>query len=287
MDIIDFKEGNNLKLINSIIKKTLEVDKFINIILFEEPALQKIFIMNIMTIIEMKKEYNNHYGIKNELLDKLYKKIITNNNLNYIQNVLQDNIQLVNDILREYYLSRNYIYKKVFYEVMLTSANKKEMLKRNPFFINNHMEYFCNKRISEEEKIINNIIEYYIQAIRITQSNNTERNLKLTIDIIKKKHKNDIMKHMLFIISNTYQEIKENSNDLANPYYQKFIKTIENNSDVQLKCDEIINNEDAMIDILKKFIIYNLRITPTRLDDLTKKESYHYVKKIYPYKKTQ
>lgn len=280
MEKITYKNNNKLIEIDRDIKFAFEtVGTEHAIIIFPTIEQQKLYILNIKTIICMAKEYNLHYHIIDEELDTIY-EIIKNINCKDISSacmIIAQNIIVINRILKNYYFPRNYIYPRYYNELLISETGKKILLE-NPFFINNHMEYFCFNRITKEEQIINTIIEYYFSAKKETKHEN--ETLIATKKVMQKNLKpKELENYILFIISNTYQEVMENNADIE--YIQiKHIVENKNNSKYDLiKC--FLENDYFSNVLLARFIKYNMNIEKTRLNDLKTKPSFQYSKRLY------
>lgn len=284
MKKINFRKYNKLTPIDmAIILNLEELDEKNALIFFLIEEQQKLYILNLVTLICMTKEYNFYYHIEDEELDNLYENIkhVNSKNVTAIQPVIQKNISVINKILKKYYSPRNYIYPKYCNELIVQNEKGKNILLTNPFFINNHMEYFSDNRITENEKIINDIIEYYFSAQKII--GNEENNydvLKLTKNIIIKNIKpEELENYILFIISNVYQEVMENITD---EIYNQIKHIVENEN---INNNDIINyfltNDGFSNIMLNKFLSYNMKIEQGRLEQLKTKSSFQYSRKLY------
>ncbi len=197
--------------------------------------------------------------------------------------------------------NENYILEKYTLEAINKIKKAKEYIKNNPFALN-QMLYYEENQLTDEEKIIAELREVYIQAAYNEKNSNRMRNnpfqsiedyedledeeekqvkiiasMKNTMKSIYSKEKlNEITR---FVISNTYQEI---SDDLKNPKRNIIIPIIENEKiNVEDIVNHFIENERFSRLFLEDFIDYNRNIDQGRLEELKHKKSNQYAKRIY------
>lgn len=194
---------------------------------------------------------------------------------------------IIENFLEMYFERKNtnYIQNKMSQEVI--KDKQKSLLKINPFAINQCIDYSANE-LTEEEKIINDIIEFNrIAVLKLDEEVETleekeYQRKKLNLvkkQMIKNYSKYKLSKVILFMISNLYQEIMENPIDIT---YNTIKATVENE---QVKNDDLvkyfISSDNFSGIIIGKFIDYNIKIQENRLQELETKETKTYAKKRY------
>ena len=276
---IDYNEYDELYEIEEIIKMILEEKNHeTSKIIFKEKEDQIKYILTMKTLINMKYMYTKQYNQINQTLEKLYKKINKTNDLNEINKLIIDNNLIINEICNDYYFPRNYIYKKYCDEIILEEGKK--VIKDNPFYLNNHLKAFNKTKLTKEEKIINNVIEYYLltnkSEYKIEQ---IDAKIEITKGLLQTNLGEEYNDHILYMISNIYQEIIKNS---THPFYSD-IKTIVENEDIKTK--DIIThfnqNSNFSNTVVKYFLQYNKDIDENRLHELENYPSYEKTKRIY------
>lgn len=235
---------------------------------------------------KLAQELLNIVKVLNIFTDELNKSLKQGNLYKCIM-LLVLNSDFIFEALEEYFLIKNtnYITKKM--QIEKTLKFQKHHLELNPFIINQYMKYET-KKITNEEQIIGDILEYDRIALiildDIVENIESDEYYKKRIKLVKKqiiKNYNEIElnKVILFIIGDVYQELLENKKDIM---YLK-IKSIVENEEITTKgLIELFKKSESFSNIMiGKFIDYNIEIKEGRLEELKEKESYQYMKERY------
>lgn len=210
-----------------------------------------------------------------EIMNSLYKN---RKNKTRISEIISENGCLLDEALCKYYACKNtnYIEKKSFIDIIIRQRAEKEILKLNPYMINQFLDY-QQKPLSEEEQIIREIIDYYIASQQYYGKPRIDHVIGL-LGENNERYDKRLERKVLFIMSNTYQETKDR-NDSFYGYLMDILDKMD------YKPQKIINylgnNYDKFKKILEKFIDYNMCIEEGRLEELEKQPSAQYAKRIY------
>lgn len=284
---IDFKKYDEISKIEETLEKLI---KFANISDYNLCILnnenQILLILTIITILYKQHILNEHIieQIKTTNLKNILKITKENYKIEDIIEILDTALEekdiikaqfilnklgkFINAQLKKYYSSKskNYIFENMPLELVNQQKLIMELVELNPFAINQCMNY---KPLSETEIIIYTIIEYYLLL-------GEEDYKQIKQLIIKNNNQKNIKNIILLILSNVYQEILDDKNET-----NLEIKTIIENE--QLKNNQIvahfIKNDEFSNKYLEYFIMYNIGIKKGRLEELSRKPSYEYVKK--------
>ena len=260
-----------------------------------------LYILTILSILYKQKHFLIYEIEKMKKIDQK----LTNEFLNYVDNlnktikdieipIKEKNIskaiyeiifdkQFISDMLEKYFSIKetNYILEKM--EIEQSVKTQKQHIKLNPFIINQYINYDLNQ-LTDEEKIIADILEFNRISIIILEEKETKdindffkQKMKLIKkQILKNYNENEIKEVILFMISNVYQELLENSKDKA---YIKIMSIIENGELTKEKLIKLFEKSESFSgNIIEKFIDYNLEIKKGRLEELKEKESYQFIK---------
>lgn len=287
---IDFDEYDQITRMERIIygiTKTLDISKtYITLTTYEHQIL---YSLTIMSILYKEKCYEEYLGTNingtldigsidliNEIIDTIYENL---DNFPKTIAIIKNNGFVIQTFLERYYnrKEKNYISEKYPIEIIKNQSKQKELLKYNPFAINQILQYEQNP-LTKEEKYIQEICEFLVESEQIY--NNREQILDYIKELMEKNYKKEELDEIiLFIISNIYQEMKENLNDEDRNIIIPIIENekISPNEIVEhFKTNNIFSNM-----VLKNFIDYNENIKEGRLEELEKKQSYTYAKRIY------
>lgn len=209
-----------------------------------------------------------------EIIWDLYKK---SKNSRQIKKFFSENDCIIEKLLLKYYSEKNtnYISEKFFIETIIEQNGQKEILSLNPFMINQILDY-QQKPLTTEEQIIMELTNYYIEA---QQYYDTPRDLEYVKHLLYNNNEtNELCRKTLFMISNVYQESKEKEDR----FYGRLVHKLDKMNYKPLNIINYINNDNEMFkEVLEKFINYNINIEEGRLEELEKKPSSIYAKKIY------
>jgi len=184
----------------------------------------------------------------------------------------------IEEYLRGYYCRKNanYIFQKYNLEIIRKQKKEKEFIKINPLSLN-QLIYYNENPLTEEEKIIAQVIEYCVEA----EQKYDERfeQLEYLKKLLKQNHTEEELDDIiLFIIRDTYQEVYQDS---KNPQKYDIMYSLENEN---IKPEYFIKyfkeNEKFSNMFLENFIDYNLYIEEGRLEELKTKESYEKIKRL-------
>ena len=202
---------------------------------------------------------------------------IAGNDIDKIQELMKKYMELIDIILFQYYSLKNtnYIFKQMPIEIIKKQTKQKELLSLNPFMINQLMNNE-QKPLTEEEKIIYELIEYLIEAEQYYDNDKK-------IDYVKKllemnTPQDELEDKIRFIISNTYQEAKEHP---SHEDSDDIIRSIEKTLITEDIVSYFKKNRDISNMFIRNFLEYNLRINEGRLNELENKPSIEFAKRIY------
>lgn len=274
---------------------------------------QMTFILTIISILYKEKCYEEHLNKKLDIFDEeqeidddeleeideeeidedeIYVDSIQNLEeiISAIKQSLDKNIKETYKIMHKYSIeieeyiklyffrkNRNYIFKKYDLDVIKEQNLEKDFIEMNLFNLN-QLIYYNEEPLTKEEKIIAQIIEYYIDS-KIEKQNKIEQ-----LSHVKKllKHNNteeELNEIILFIIGNTYQEIEQ---DLTNEKRNYIMYAVENE---KVQPSDFVSyfkeNKKFSNTFLENFIEYNEEIKEGRLEELKTKESYERIKRLY------
>lgn len=284
---IDFDKYDQITDMEKQLEKLIKITKLSEYETYPLNSDNKlIFALTILTILYKEKIYNihlikklkktnpitikklEHYaiGIQQIFLD--LKECLQEYDLYESLETIKDYGDEIQIILTKYFKRKNYILEKMPIEIITQEKNLKELLKMNPFIINQCIKH---KNLTKEEKIIADILEYYNTLVT---SDDYINNIKSII--MKNNDEKNIKKIIMFIISDIYQEIKEDMQE-ENKTIQGLIEdeTIQNEEIINL----FINNNKFSKECLEYFLIYNMNIKKGRLEELKNKPSYNYIKR--------
>lgn len=221
-------------------------------------------------------EYEQDTIFMTEELMKIIYLTLNRRGIKGIEKLLLENASVTNDILLKYFSDKNtnYISEKFFIETILDHRNSKEILTLNPFIINELLNY-QKKPLTYEENIIREMVDYYIEA---QQYYDSPKDIEYVKKLFKKntshiKQKED---ELMFMISDVYQEAQDRQDY---EFYRTISKIVEaNNFDI---INYLYQNKLLVSQIIKKFVEYNINIEEGRLEELDKKPSSAYARRIY------
>lgn len=219
----------------------------------------------------------NHISIlmTEEIMWNLYKK---QKNPKQIKEFILENGCIIEELLLKYYSEKNinYVTNRFFIDTVINQSTPSEILKLNPYMINQLLDYQQNP-LTYEEKIIEEMLDYYSEAQELYES---PIDINYTIGLLKNNNELfESKKKLLYIVSNVYQQSGERKDKT---YYYKLSQILEM---TQYKPQNIIrylnNNTKIRDEIVGKFIDYNIYIEEDTLEKLEQKPSAVYAKKIY------
>lgn len=193
-----------------------------------------------------------------------------------IKRVLIENASMINEDLMDYYAERNrsYISDKFFIKTILDQDNAQELLGLNPFEINELLSY-QQKPLTEEEKIIREIIDYFMESQDLYDSPDDIKYVEKLIN--KNNHIIELIRKKSYMISNVYQHARSQDDKVM---LDKIVNQIEND---RIKGEEaygyIMKYYEQ--DIIRKFVEYNIDLEEGTLERLKKEPSAVYAKKLY------
>ena len=242
------------------------------------------FILTIMSILYKQKCYEEY--IKNHVCEheedmniEIIYEIIDEKKLIDATIKVKKYSFLIEPFIKQYYAKKmaNYIAQKHQIGIIIDQNNQKELLRYNPLEINRLIKYIHNP-LTKEERIIQHIIEFLIEAQQTYLDEKTQ--IKYIKDLMKRNNNKEELEEIIsFIIGNSYQEVKDN---LYDENRNIIIPIVENQN---IKKQDIIkqfnNSEEFSNMFLKTFITYNLEIEKGHLDELKTKESKKYAKRLY------
>lgn len=209
-----------------------------------------------------------------EIIWNLYKQ---SKNQKQIKKFILENSCILEEILLKYYSEKNisYIGSKSFIDIILKQNGQKEVLALNPYMITQLLDY-QQKPLTKEEQIIREVTDYHIDA---QQYYDNPKDLDYVKHLLYTNNTPDeLHKKVLFMISNVYQETKENNDS----FYGKLMYILEITNYKPLNIFNYINNDHKMFrKILERFLNYNINIEEGRLEELENKPTSTYAKKIY------
>lgn len=285
---IDFKKYDEISRIEKVLGTLL---KHINLSEYQLSILnnenQILLILTIITILYKEHTYNEYLI---EQLDDEHQHIIkTTTHYNYfIEDIIEEleycidfkELEKANQIINSngiaiqqilgcYYERKktNYIFSRIPIELIIKNQQVFELIELNPFAANQCIDY---QPITQEEKIICNIIQYY-------EICGEKDYISIKRLIIKNYQNKQLKKVILFILNNVYQELLEDKTETDIGEIKHIIETetIDSDAIVQL----FILNDNFSSKYIEYFLLYNIGIKQGRLEELKTKESYQYVKK--------
>ena len=301
---IDVTKLDYITPIEKEIKKIVNENpqNIINIELKDKnPQEMTLYILTILSILYKQKHYMiyeaektkkidfkltskllNYVDLLKEIIEEI-NKALKENNIPKALNEIINKRPFITDMLEKYFSIKetNYILEKM--EIEQSVKTQKQHIKLNPFIINQYINYDLNQ-LTDEEKIIADILEFNRISIIILEEKETKdindffkQKMKLIKkQILKNYNENEIKEVILFMISNVYQELLENSKDKA---YIKIMPIIENEELTKEKLIKLFEKSESFSgNIIGKFIDYNLEIKKGRLEELKEKESYQFIK---------
>ncbi len=229
--------------------------------------------------IEISSEFEEDTIFLTQELIKMMYSTLEKRGLKGINRPLLENASIINDILLKYISDKktNYIAQKFFIETLINQNSQKEILELNPYMITELLNYQQNP-LTTEEKIIREIIDYYIES---QQCFDSPKDLKYVLHLLGKNSKafKEPEVKMLYIVSNTYQQSKEQEDY---KFYNRMREIIENPSCNQSWIINYLNqNQSFTYEIINKFIKYNIDIQEGELKLLETRPTAQYAKKIY------
>ena len=273
--------------IESIIKRINLKDNYI-ISYNKEENIR--YVLTIISILYKQKCYEEYLEIitktkrkieiqsLNKIIEEIYKHIKIDNFVNASKTIGKYGF-VVQEILNQYFNKKNtnYITKQHTIESLIKQNNHKELLKYNPLIINQLLKAMQSP-LTQEEQIIEDIIEFIVESQQIFFDKIDITNY--IKELMKNKYgEKELEKVISFIISDTYQEIKENPLD---KYSNIIIPIIENERITKKDIINQFNENDKFSNIiLETFVKYNIEIRQGRLEELEKKSSKKYAKKLY------
>ena len=273
--------------IESIIKRINLKDNYI-ISYNKEENIR--YVLTIISILYKQKCYEEYLEIitktkrkieiqsLNKIIEEIYKYIKIDNFVNASKTIGKYGF-VVQEILNQYFNKKNtnYITKQHTIESLIKQNKHKELLKYNPLIINQLLKAMQSP-LTQEEQIIEDIIEFIVESQQIFFDKIDITNY--IKELMKNKYgEKELEKVISFIISDTYQEIKENPLD---KYPNIIIPIIENERITKKDIINQFNENDKFSNIiLETFVKYNIEIRQGRLEELEKKSSKKYAKKLY------
>ena len=226
------------------------------------------------------KKDEKHYDTIKDVIEGVVKNL-EKNNFNQIYIILLTCRKDILDELKKYYKNQyhNYILRKLQLQTIDNQNNMRELLKINPFMIQDSFEFYCNP-LTPEEQLIGEILEMK----NLSKSKNLNSVIGTLLVEMVKKHKHEKFDEVLmFIICNVYQNaIKNNEQRLINlTKYCIENPKVSNKEIIDYFMDREGNNiylTDKLIFIIQAFIYYNEKINERDLNKLEKQSSYEYVK---------
>ena len=193
-----------------------------------------------------------------------------------IKRVLIENASMMNEDLMDYYAERNrsYISDKFFIQTILDQDNAQELLGLNPFEINELLAY-QQKPLTDEEKIIREIIDYFMESQDLYDSPEDIKYVEKLIN--KNNHIIELIRKKSYMISNVYQHARLQDDKVI---LDKIVNQIEND---RIKGEEAYGYIMKYYEknIIRKFVEYNIDLEEGTLEKLKKEPSAVYAKKIY------
>ena len=193
-----------------------------------------------------------------------------------IKRVLLENAGILNEILLKYYSEKNtnYIEEKFFLETIMNQNGEKEILVLNPFMISQLLDY-KNKPLTYEEKIIREIIDYYVEAQQYYDSPKDIRYVEKLLS--KNNHIKEMVNKKSYMMSNVYQQSKKYKDEKFSKNISKIFEN-KNLHDIEIYNFLSLYYES---EITKKFIEYNMNIEEGKIEELEKQPSAVFAKILY------
>lgn len=250
---------------------------------------QILYELTIISILYKEKCYEEYLGtnvngtmdigsidLLNEIIDTLYENL---NSVEKTIKIIKNNGFVIQTFLERYFNRKqnNYIAEKYPTEIIAKQKKQKDILKYNPFMINQILEYEQNP-LTKEEIYIQEICEFLVESEQIYD--NQEQILNYIKELMTKNYKKEELDNIIsFIIGNIYQEMKENLQDEDRNI---IVPIIENERVLPKEIIEHFKRNNGFSNtVLKKFLYYNKNIEKGRLEELEKKQSKIYAKRIY------
>lgn len=289
---LDFETFDEVAKMERVINALIETFGLSNnYIALKTQEQQTIYVLTIISILYKEKCYEEYLGEKingnpddiainiiYEIIDELKQKL-EEKEFGQITKYIKNNGSIIQYFLERHFNKKNtnYITERHSMDIIKNQKNQKELLKYNPFCINQILEYEQNP-LTEQELIIEEITEFLVESQQqFTKQNDILMNIK---QIMLKQYTPEKLDDVIsFMISNTYQEIIENPMD---DNKNTIVSIVENTKiSPKLIIQHFINSNYFSNMILKTFMTYNLNIEKGRLEELETKESKKYAKRIY------
>lgn len=263
-------------------------------ILFTKLEYQMAYFLTIITILYKEQQINNYieektidtdyfidYSDINEELEFIISKLTYAMNEKDIQlsnSIISEHGKLIDEIVRNFYKrkEKNYIQEKLDLQLIVDQDKAKELLKINPFAINQIILYNYI-RMTKEEKIISDTHEFH-RVATLNEIKNQKEAMKCIKELLLTNYNNK-EELIIFILGNVYQEAQENK---IVEIYNELKYIIENPkiTNEQIK-DYFIKTDTFSTKIISSFLTFTSKISFTRLKELEELPSYSYIKKRY------
>lgn len=292
-------QNNPLDIMEGIIEQTIKVNNqnpmpvifsTNNIIDYE---IQMHYYLTLITILYKQKQLNKSIEYKtkdtrifvnhqreNENIDIINTQLqacIENKDIINATRTIMINIRIINEILYNYFKNKNknYIMEKEPLHIIEQTGKIKEILKINPYVINQYIQYL-KKPTTKYENIICDLLQIK-NIVDNKKIINQGKTLIYFKQILPHLYTEDELEEIIiFIMTHTYQEsIYRNNKEI----FQELNYIIEDERIKSKYLKEYFESDDRFSNIvLSTFFKYTTNIEPTRLKELEQQPSYKYVK---------